>query len=302
MYRKRDRKILVIVGPTASGKSALAVALAHRLNGEIISADSRQVYRGLDVGTGKITKKEMRGIPHHLLDIANPQDQFTVAEYQQFAQQKIAEIRSRGKLPIICGGTGLYVDVALGRVAIPEVPPNSMLRKKLEKKSPEELFEMLKELDATRAQTIDQHNPRRLVRAIEIVKAIGSAPPLQHTNILQNVRMIGIMLPLAELKKKIAIRLFARIRRYKMIREVRELHRRGLSWKRMEALGLEYRYISRYLRELLTKTEMVEKLQVESYRYAKRQMTWFKRNKKIQWFRPSQKAQIFAMLKRVLGD
>lgn len=296
-----ESKILVIVGPTASGKSALAVALARKFGGEVISADSRQVYRGLDVGTGKITKKEMRGVPHHLLDIADPKKQFTVADYQKLALQKIAEILSRGKLPIICGGTGLYIDAALGRVAIPEVPPNPVLRKKLEKKSPEKLFEMLKELDATRAQIIDQHNPRRLIRAIEIMRAkrtenFTQPPDVDGLQTSGGALLLGLMLPPAELKKKIAIRLFSRISRG-MLTEIRTLHKHGLPWKRMEALGLEYRFVSRYLRGLLTKTEMTEKLQTEIYRYAKRQMTWFKRNKEIKWLHPSQKTQIFAMLK-----
>ena len=317
-------KILVIVGPTASGKSALAVTLARKFGGEVISADSRQVYRGLNVGTGKITKGEMRGVPHHLLDVADPKKQFTAADYERITRAKISEIFARGRLPIICGGTGHYIDAALGRVEIPDVPPNPVLRKELEKKSAEELFEILKKLDAHRAETIDNHNPRRLVRAVEITLAnegkalcktgVG-AWPLHSDEVggkvlqsaLAEVRTfktlwLGITLPPVELKKKIVIRLFSRIREYKMIEEVRRLHRRGLSWKRMESLGLEYRYLSRHLRGLITKAEMIEKLQIEIYRYAKRQMTWFKRNKEIQWFRPSQKKQIFDMLKSALGD
>lgn len=322
MSNRLRRKIVVIAGSTASGKSALAVTLARRYNGEVISADSRQVYRGLDIGTGKITKKEMRGIPHHLLDVADPKEQFTAAEYQKLTRQKITEILSMGKLPIICGGTGLYIDAALWRVAIPEIPPNPVLRKKLEKKSPEELFEMLRELDATRAQTIDQHNPRRLVRAVEIAWADSSERVLglrawRSENFVSrrsprregeadeifaaqseqelNVLWLGLMLPPEELKKKIAIRLFSRISRG-MLTEVKTLHKHGLSWKRMEALGLEYRFVSRHLRGMLTKAEMIGKLQTEIYRYAKRQMTWFKRNKEIKWFRQSQKEAIFAML------
>ncbi len=320
--KKKNLKMLVIVGPTAVGKSALAISLARTFNGEVISADSRQVYRGLTIGTGKIMKKEMRGIHHYLLDVANPKKQFTVAEYQKLARQKITEMLSRGKLPIIVGGTGHYIDAALGRVVIPEVPPNPTLRKELEKKSAPELFALLQKLDRRRAKNIDQNNQRRLVRAIEISLAnksksfcktgVGAWP--FHSDemggeVLQNelaeVRFntiwLGLTLPPTELKKKIDRRIFAGIRRG-MVREVKNLHARGLSWKRMESLGLEYRYLSRYLRGRLTKAEMIEKLETEIYRYAKRQMTWFKRNKEIQWFRPSQKAQIFAMLKREMGD
>ena len=268
----------------------------------------------------------MRGVPHHLLDVANPKKQFTAADYERIARAKISEIFARGRLPIICGGTGHYIDAVLGRVAIPDVPPNPALRKKLEKKSTAQLFALLKKLDANRAETIDSHNPRRLVRAIEIaiadagksvLSASGGPPhsirvewPRPHPSFSErlafvrslNVVWLGITLPPAELKKKISMRLFVRIREYKMIEEVRRLQQHGLSWKRMESLGLEYRYISRYLRGLITKEEMIEKLQIEIYRYAKRQMTWFKKNKEIKWFHPSQKAQILAMLKSALGD
>lgn len=325
------QKILVIVGPTAVGKSALAVEIAREFNGEIISADSRQVYRGLDVGTGKITRVEMRGILHHLLDIASSRRQFTSAEYQKLAQGKIENVLSRNKLPILVGGTGHYIDVCVGRVAIPEMPPNFALRKKLEQKTVEELFEILKQVDPERAKHIDARNPRRLVRAIEIATANfgesvlklrtearrfeklgwgrGRSILMERGGKFSKARLpkfavtwLGLILPPAELKQKIARRLFARIRKYKMINEVKRLHTRGLSWKRMEALGLEYRYISRHLRGLLTETEMIKKLQTEIWRYAKRQMTWFKRNKEIRWFHPSQKKEIFAMLKSALGD
>ncbi len=298
--KKKIQKVLVIVGPTATGKSALAVEIARKFDGEIISADSRQVYRGLDVGTGKIIKKEMRGIPHHLLDVASPKKQFSVAEYQTLAQNKIADILARGKLPIICGGTGLYVDAALGRAVFPEVPPNPALRAKLEQKSPEALFAMLQEIAPERARTIDRHNPRRLVRALEIASA-GS-----NNNIsirpYDNVLWLGLTLPLDILKRKIHTRLLTRINKQDMISETRRLHAKGLSWKRMEALGLEYRYLSRYLRGRITKEEMTAKLQTEIYRYARRQMTWFKRNKEIRWFAPSQKKEIFATIKNALGD
>ncbi len=286
----------MIVGPTAVGKSALAVRLARRFNGEVISADSRQVYRSLNIGTGKINKKEMHGIPHHLLDVASPRKQFSVAEYQTLAHEKISAIFSRGRVPIICGGTGLYVDAALGRITIPNVPPNHALRKKLEKKSAKGLFALLTRLDPHRAEKIDRQNPRRLIRAIEIAQALGSVPPPQHSHILQNVRIIGLTLPPEKLKEKITIRLFARIRE-DMINEVRRLHNAGMSWKRLDELGLEYRLVSRYLRGLMTKAEMLKKLQTEIWRYAKRQMQWFRRNKEIRWFNPSQKTEIYAMLK-----
>ena len=154
--------IIVVVGPTSSGKSALAVRLAKKFNGEIISADSRQVYKGLDIGSGKITKREMRDIPHHLLDVASPRRKFTVAQYQKFARLAMQDIISRGKVPIICGGTGFYIDALLGRVTIPSVSPNTKLRVKLEKLSTEKLGEKLKILDPKRFTDIDQNNRPRL--------------------------------------------------------------------------------------------------------------------------------------------
>lgn len=164
------KQVLVIVGPTASGKSALAVRLAKRFDGEIISADSRQVYRGLDIGSGKITEKEKGGIPHHLLDIVSPKRVFTVAQYQKLAKRKIAEIIERRKLPIICGGTGFYVQSVIDDLALPKVKPNSRLRKSLNQKTAPELFQILQKLNAKRAVKIDRNNPRRLIRAIEIAK------------------------------------------------------------------------------------------------------------------------------------
>ncbi len=286
------RKLIAIVGPTAAGKSALAVRLAKKFNGEIISADSRQVYKGLDIGTGKITKKEMANVPHHLLDIANPRKQLSVSEYQKIARKRLEEILTRGKLPIVVGGTGLYVDALVNDVSFPEVSPNPKLRKRLEKRTVKELFLMLEKLDKGRARTIDASNPRRLVRAIEIATALGKVPPYKNTP-REDIEplFIGLMLPMEELKKRIAVRLQERIKSG-MIREARELHASGLSWARMNILGLEYRFLAQHLRGILTKEEMQAALQSEITKYAKRQMTWFKRNKDIQWWRPEERASI----------
>ncbi|NOY35659.1 MAG: tRNA (adenosine(37)-N6)-dimethylallyltransferase MiaA, partial [bacterium] len=165
---KTAKKMVVVLGPTASGKSDLAVDLARKLDGEIISADSRQVYRGMDIGTGKVTKKEMRGVTHHLLDVANPKKIFTVVDFKKKAERALEDIWSRGKLPIVCGGTGFYIQAITGGVAIPEVKPDWKLRNKLEKKTAEQLFAELKKLNPERAKMIDAKNPRRLIRAIEV--------------------------------------------------------------------------------------------------------------------------------------
>jgi len=291
---QKMQKIIAIVGPTAVGKSALAVRLARTFNGEVISADSRQVYKGLDIGTGKITKKEMRSVPHHLLDVANPRRQFTVVDYQKLACEKIKEIHSRGNVPIIVGGTGLYIDTLLGKFAIPDVPPSPKLRRRLEKKPLEALFALLQKLDPRRAKAVDPRNPRRLVRAIEIAKALGRVP--RYSVILKNNRIpletlsVGLTLPKEHLRRKIRSRLTKRVEG--MTREAGRLHAKGLSWKRMEELGLEYRYISRYVRGLFTRDEMLQKLETEIWHYAKRQFTWFKRNKEIKWFQPTEKQAI----------
>lgn len=286
------QKVIVILGPTAVGKSSLGVSLARAYRGEVISADSRQVYAGLDIGTGKITKKERQGVLHHLLDIASPKKQISVATYQRLARKKLDEIEARGSVPMIVGGTGLYIESVVNDVSLPEVPPNVRLRKKLEKKSTTELFVMLKKLDPKRAETIDASNPRRLVRAIEIATVLGRVPPYQNTPRMDiDPLFIGLTIPFNILRKRIASRLLIRLKGG-MVAEAQRLHAEGLSWKRMETLGLEYRYLSRYLRGLLTKDEMIKKLQSEIVRYAKRQMTWFKRDKRIVWFKPTEKRAI----------
>ena len=273
----------MIVGPTASGKSALAVKLAKKYNGEIISADSRQVYKGLDIGTGKITKKEMAGVPHHLLDVASPKRTFTVSHYQRLAQQKITEIIKRGRVPIIVGGTGFYIEAALGNVNVPPVRPNLKLRKELEQLTVEQLFKKLKQLDRERAETIDAKNPRRLIRAIEIATALGHVPNPKPQPLPYSVIKIGIKIPLPELKLKIHNRLKKRLNQG-LIKEVKNLHEKtGLSWKRLESFGLEYRYVAQYLQKQTTKSQMVDQLETAIWHYAKRQLTWFKRDKNIKW-------------------
>ncbi|HRH30825.1 MAG TPA: tRNA (adenosine(37)-N6)-dimethylallyltransferase MiaA [Candidatus Paceibacterota bacterium] len=279
--KNSKQKIVVILGPTATGKSDFAVELAKKINGEIISADSRQVYIGLDIGSGKITKKEMKGVPHHLLDVTNPKKEFSVADYKKLADKKIEEIISRGKIPIIVGGTGFYIDSVINDSQLPEVKPNKNLRKELEKLSTGELFKILKKLDPRRAKEIDAKNPVRLIRAIEIAKTLGKVPKLK-TNPKYNTITIGLDFPDYELKERIEKRLISRFKNG-MLDEAKKLHSQGLSFKRMEQLGLEYRYMAKFLQGKITEKEMVEKLNLEIWKYAKRQRTWFKRDKNIIW-------------------
>src|SRR3989339_2068873 len=277
-------KILVILGPTASGKSSLAVKLAKKNNGEIISADSRQVYRNLDIGTGKITQKEMSGVPHHLIDIANPKHKFTVTEYQKLAIYAMAEIIKRGKTPIICGGTGFYIDAITKGVVFPKVPPNLKLRKILEKKSTEQLLKILKKLDPTRAKNIDSKNKVRLIRAIEIAKALGKVPKITAVKPLYKFIKIGLYLPQDKLKKKVEKRV-KKMFTDGLLNEIKKLKKASISQKRLSELGFEYN------------NPTYEKVVRGTLQYAKHQMQWFKRDKEIKWFDASKKIFDIIMMK-----
>ncbi|OGZ18063.1 MAG: tRNA (adenosine(37)-N6)-dimethylallyltransferase MiaA [Candidatus Nealsonbacteria bacterium RBG_13_37_56] len=276
-------KLIVIVGPTASGKTDLSVKLAKKFRGEIISADSRQIYKGMDIGTGKVTKKEMKGIAHHLLNVVSPKTRFNVVKYKKLALRAIEKIQKKNKLPILVGGTGFYIQAVIDGIIIPPIKPDWKLRKKLEKKTNQELFKMLKKLDPNRAETIEKDNPRRLIRALEIViKSKKTIPELKKQPIKADVLMLGIKKDQKDLKELIRKRLLKRLKQG-MMAEVKKLHRSGISWKRLEEFGLEYKYIAFFLQGELTKQEMIEKLQKEIEHYAKRQMTWFKRDPRIVW-------------------
>ena len=283
-------KILVVLGPTSAGKSDVAVELALKHNGEIISADSRQVYKGMDLGTGKITKEEMKGVPHHMLDVASPKTVFNVSKYKIKAQKIIVDILKRGKLPIICGGTGFYIDAVVDNIILPEVLPNQKLRNKLEKKSCEALFAILKKLDPARASNIDAKNKVRLVRAIEIAKSLGKVPKIKMSRIY-NPLFIGLDLPDKILKERIAIRLQRRMAK-NMLSEVARLHKAGVSYRKLEKFGLEYRNCALYLQKKITLEKMCENINIESFQYAKRQRTWFHRNPRITWLNPLKKSDI----------
>ena len=279
------KKLIVVSGPTASGKSELAVKLAKKFNGEIISADSRQVYKGMNIGTGKITKKEMQGIPHYLLDVASPKRRFTVAQYRNLALKAINKIFRKDKIPILCGGTGFYIQAVVDGIVIPEVKPDWRLRSNLNKLSAVELYQKLKKLDPKRAKTIERKNKRRLIRAIEIViKTKKPVPALKKNPLPYPVLMIGIKKEKKELSSLIRKRLLRRLKRG-MIAEVKKLKKSGLSWKRLEEFGLEYRWVARFLQKKLNYQEMLKKLQKDIEHFAKRQMTWFKKEKRIQWIK-----------------
>jgi len=290
---RESKKLIVILGPTASGKTDLSIKLAKKFSGEVISADSRQVYKGMDIGAGKITKKEMKDIPHYLLDIASPKIRFTVLQYQKLAIKAINKIHKKNKIPFLVGGTGFYIQSIVDGIVIPKVKPDWKLRARLEKKNTEELFKMLKKLDPKRAKSIDKNNRRRLIRALEIVIKTKKPVPLLKKEPPQfEVLILGIKISSDELKKLIKKRLLKRLKRG-MVAEVKKLKKSGLSWKRLEEFGLEYRFVAQYLQKKLNYQEMIERIQKKSEYFAKRQMTWFKRDKRILWIKNHQDAKKF---------
>ncbi|NCS99471.1 tRNA (adenosine(37)-N6)-dimethylallyltransferase MiaA [Candidatus Parcubacteria bacterium] len=293
-------KLVVICGQTASGKSDLGVTIAKAFDGEIISADSRQVYKGLDLGSGKITTEEMQGVPHHMLDIIDPKKTYSVAMYKKEAFKAIEEVVSRGKLPIVVGGTGQYIEAIVDNQKFPEVPPNQELRDLLEEMETAELFEILKEKDSRRASEIDQKNRPRLIRALEIYDTLGEIPETVHGEGLFDTLHIGFKLEKKDLIEKIQKRLDSRLA-VGMVDEVSGLHKNGLSWERLESFGLEYQQIAEYLQGKKDFDEMKRILVIKSRQFAKRQLTWFQRDKRIKWFNPDQTEEILVEVKSFLG-
>ena len=305
---KSLKKMLAIVGPTATGKSDLAVELARQFNGEIISADSRQVYKGMDLGSGKITKKEMRGIKHHLLDAISPAGRaiFSAGQFKKLADRAVIQIERRGRLPILTGGTGFWIDTVAFNRSYPEVPPNLRLRARLEKLPAEKLFAQLGALNPVRAAGIDAKNKRRLIRAIEIAKFLKGKNFEVTAAPTHQVLFLGLDLPAGALEKRIAKRLAKRLKAG-MLKEAKRLHRRGVSWKKMESFGLEYKFMALHLQgKIPERKEMEFQILTASRQYAKRQRTWFKRNHQIHWLNAGDKKtalrQSIVLVKKFLRD
>jgi tRNA-2-methylthio-N6-dimethylallyladenosine synthase len=302
MVEERKKKVIVIVGTTASGKTKLGVEMALKYNGEIVSADSRQVYRGMDVGTGKdlreykaklkVESGKLKEIvvPYHLIDVADPKDKFDLAQWYKMAKQAIDDIIARNKLPIVVGGTGLYAQALVDGYNLTEIKPDKKLRDKLEKKNREDLFKMLADLNSAFANKLnnsEKNNKRRLIRYIEILSKGQKQEVVKKKNDEYDFEIIGVTYPKEELRERIYQRLIERLEKEDMIGEVRGLHKQGLGWERLESFGLEYKFIAQYLQDKLDYEEMVNKIYVASCQYAKRQMTWLKRwekqRAKIQW-------------------
>ena len=288
--------IVTILGPTATGKTALAANIAHRLGGEIISADSRQIYRGMDIGTGKdLDEYEIDGeiVPFHLIDIADAGSRYNLFEYQRDFTAVLADLRSRGKLPVLCGGSGLYIEAILDRYKMVEVPVNSALRKKLENKDIGQLEKILRSYPEHHMHNkTDLDTPQRAIRAIEIAEYYSkhggrdsSVPPL-------NPVIIGIAIDRDTRRKRITDRLHARLKEG-MIDEVRGLRDSGIKPEDLIYYGLEYRYITLYLTGQMEYPDMVSSLETAIHQFAKRQMTWFRgmerRGFKIHWINGDKK-------------
>jgi tRNA dimethylallyltransferase len=273
MHHDSPHNLLVVLGPTASGKTALGVRLARQATGEIISADSRQVYRGMDIGTGK-DLAEYGDIPYHLIDIRDPSDEFSLFHFQQECLKALADIQGRGRVPVLVGGTGLYLESILKGYRLVEAPENPALRAELASLSHDELSERLLRETPSTHNTTDLLDRGRMIRAIEIAWHGKDHQPEPLPDIRPLV--IGIRWERKALRKRITDRLKERIA-CGMIEEVRYLHASGISWERLDLFGLEYRFIARHLRGELNHNDMFQKLNSAIHDFAKRQETWFRR-------------------------
>lgn len=335
-------KVIVVLGPTSSGKSSLAVKIAEEFNGEIISVDSRQIFKDMDLGTGKVEgfwkpniwqnslskfpliapftrlvnftlysifpriliksliskslfkNKEYsyKNIPHHLIDFVDPEDDYNVSHFKKDCEKKILEISERGKVPILCGGTGFWIQAVVDEVVFPQVKPDLKLRKKLAEKSAEFLFEKIQKIDPQRAKTVDKKNPARLIRAIEIAEKIGQTPEIKidytsHSRTISNQKVdflqIGIPVEIEKLEEKIRNRLQERFEAG-MLEEIERLFEKyQLSPEKIQNFGIAYALFPDYQNGKITRKELFEKICLFERQYAKRQMTWFKKDLRIIW-------------------
>ncbi|MFZ2950537.1 MAG: tRNA (adenosine(37)-N6)-dimethylallyltransferase MiaA [Desulfuromonadaceae bacterium] len=267
--------MLVILGPTASGKTRLAVALAGECGGEIISADSRQVFRGMDIGSGKDLHEYGR-MPYHLIDILDAGEEFSVFEFQRRFLKAFAEIAARGAVPILCGGSGMYLDAALRGYRMVEVPHDDSLRAELATRTAEELAEELRRLKPEQHNCTDLLDRERTVRAIEIARGEIESGSAWEPLPMQRSSVVGIRWEREALRRRITDRLRERLDNG-MIEEVERLHAGGIAWERLDYYGLEYRYVGAYLRGDMNKNDMFQRLNSAIHNFAKRQGNWFRR-------------------------
>ena len=275
--------LIVVLGPTASGKTKIAIKLAKDFNGEIISADSRQIYREMNIGTDKISPLETQGIPHYLIDIVNPDEEFTLAQYKELAIKTIREIQERKKLPFLVGGTGLYIQAITDNLEIPTVPPDAKLRSNLERIDQKKLVEMLKKLDPVGAKKIDLNNPRRIIRALEVCLKTGQpfSSQTRKGKRLFKIIEIGLNPPREKLYQKIDQRVDWMIENG-LINEVKSLLKKYPP--NLPAFsGIGYQEIIQYLQGKITLEESIQQIKFHTHQYARRQITWFKKDQKIKW-------------------
>lgn len=288
---QNKKKIIVIVGATASGKSDVGIELAKKVNGEIVSADSMQIYRGMDIGTAKITPDEMQCIRHHLIDVVNPSDQFSVAEYQAMARSTISEIISRDKIPILVGGTGLYIRAAIDKLEFPKGTTDSGIRKRLEERAAAEgkeaLYRELIEKDPAATDIVHPANLRRIIRALEVIETEGRPFSEFHTEwstreSIYDVKMFGLALDRAILKERIDKRV-DRMIELGLIDEVKHMLAYGFEGFLTSLQAIGYKEMIDYLSGTTSIEESIETIKIRTRQYAKRQITWFKADHRIQW-------------------
>lgn len=280
-----SNKVVVILGPTSSGKTKWAVKLANQFNGEIVSADSRQVYKGMDVGTGK-DLHEYKKVKYHLIDVVKPNQTFNLAKYQKLAFKAIDDVLKRRKVPIIAGGTGLYIQALVDNYQLPAGKPDLRLRARLQKRALPGLLNELKKKDLDSYKKVDKKNKRRVERALEYFLTTGNSffkdQKKKQSSGLEFLQL-GIKVDREVLKKRITKRLKDRLEREELVQEVKRLRKNGLSWKKLDSFGLEYRWVSKYVRGQIEYDEMLTMLDRAIKHFSKRQMTWFKRDQRIKW-------------------
>ncbi|GGH73862.1 tRNA dimethylallyltransferase [Compostibacillus humi] len=284
------KSVIAIVGPTAVGKTNLSIQLAKAYNGEVISGDSMQVYRGMDIGTAKVTKEEMEGIPHHLIDIKNPDEEYSVHEFQRLARQHIEEISSRNRLPILVGGSGLYIQAALYDYRFSSSKRNALLTDKLKqtalKKGNMYLYERLKKIDPEYAKKVHPNNIRRIIRALEIYETTGRTMSEYHEQQTltspYRLHIIGLEMERTQLYARIEKRVDRMVEKG-LVEEVKRLYDKGYEHcQSMQAIG--YKEFIPYFKGELSLAESIDLLKRNSRRFAKRQFTWFKNKMEVKWY------------------
>lgn len=301
--------LMVIVGPTAVGKTAISIKLAKILNGEIISADSMQIYKYMDIGTAKVTPEEMEGIPHYLIDVVYPDEEFTVADYKELAEKIISDINKKGKIPIVVGGTGLYVNSLVYDLNFTKVPPNEKIRKRLnelaDKFGNEYIHNMLEKIDKESSKRIHVSDRKRIIRAIEIYEVTGIPMSEQNRDFRKqndryNLAMIGFNMDRDKLYERINMRVDKMIENG-LIAEVANLLKMGYTKDLTSMQGIGYKEIIKYLEGELTLEESIELIKKGSRNYAKRQLTWFRRDSRIKWFNLDEYSNLDILVNQIVN-